>query len=1488
MCDNYWDFNEAHVVCRELGFPTATAAKSNAYFGRGSGPIWMDRVGCTRNERNLTLCRFREWGIHSCSHAEDAGVVCSTARLVAGSSTNEGRVEIYRDEIWGTVCDNGWDWIDADVVCRELGYATAVTVRQNAYFGQGSGQIWMSNVACRGSEANVTLCSSLGWGVHSCSHSEDAGATCSSVRLVGGSSPSEGRVEVYHNGIWGTVCNDYWDITDGHVVCRELGYSKAKTVITSFGQGSGTIWMDNVGCNGNEASLALCSSNGWGAHNCGHSKDAGVICSTLVRLVGGSGPHEGRVEVHHRGTWGTVCDDYWSITDAHVLCKELGFPSAVVARSSAYFGQGSGYIWIDDVACNGLESNMTLCRFNGWGVESCGHHEDAGVTCSRRTRLVGGSHPSEGRVEVYYRGAWGTVCNNGWDWSDADVVCKELGYPSAAAVRRSAYFGQGSGQIWMSNVACGGSEANVTLCSSSGWGVHSCSHSEDAGVTCSSVRLVGGFASSEGRVEVYHNGIWGTVCDDNWDITDGHVVCKELGYSQAKTVSTSFGQGSGTIWMDDVNCNGREASLALCSFDGWGSHNCGHGEDAGVVCSTSVRLAGGSGPHEGRVEVHHRGTWGTVCDDGWTITDARVLCKELGFPSAIAARSSAYFGQGSGYIWMDDVACSGSESNVTLCAFSGWGVENCGHNKDAGVTCSRRTRLVGGSHPSEGRVEVYYRGTWGTVCDNSWDWIDADVVCKELGYPSAAAVRHSAYFGQGSGQIWMSNVACRGSEANVTLCSSLGWGVHSCSHSEDAGVTCSSVRLVGGSSPSKGRVEVYHNGVWGTVCDDNWDINDGHVVCKELGHLKANDTTSFGQGSGTIWMDDVNCNGNEASLALCSSNGWGSHNCGHSEDAGVICSTLVRLVGGSGPHEGRVEVHHRGTWGTVCDDSWSITDAHVLCKELGFPSAVVARSSAYFGQGSGYIWMDDVACNGLESNVTLCSFSGWGVENCGHNEDAGVTCSRRTRLVGGSHPSEGRVEVYYSGTWGTVCDDGWDWNDGNVVCKDLGFATVSAVRTRAYFGQGSGPVWMDDTACSGQEKSLVTCTFPGWGVENCQHSEDAGVTCSRVRLVGGSTPGDGRVEVYHNGIWGTVCNDLWSTFDGNVVCKELGYSRAKRVTTVGQGSGTIWMSEVRCNNLESSLAFCPFAGWGVHHCDHSEDAGVVCSFSVRLVGGSGSYEGRVEVLHSGIWGTVCDDSWSSNDANAVCKELGFPGAAVVRHNAYFGEGSGLIWMDDVTCSSQATSLDMCSFPGWGVENCQHSEDAGVSCERRIRLSGGTRSSDIWDVDDARVVCRSLGYNDAVAARNRAFYGQGSGPIWMDNVACNGYESSLLTCTFAGWGTNDCSHSEDAGVDCRAVIRLVGGSGSHQGRVEVYNAGTWGTICDDHWDLQDARVVCRYLGFTGATESKSSAFFGQGSGTIWMDDVACTGTESQLTDCSFQGWGAHNCAHTEDAGVICSR
>lgn len=100
---------------------------------------------------------------------------------------------------------------------------------------------------------------------------------------------------------------------------------------------------------------------------------------------------------------------------------------------------------------------------------------------------------------------------------------------------------------------------------------------------------------------------------------------------------------------------------------------------------------------------------------------------------------------------------------------------------------------------------------------------------------------------------------------------------------------------------------------------------------------------------------------------------------------------------------------------------------------------------------------------------------------------------------------------------------------------------------------------------------------------------------------------------------------------------------------------------------------------------------------IRLVNGETQFEGRLEVLYAGIWGTVCSDFFSLNTANVVCRQLGFPGALWVADDQEFGIGRSQIWLDDVQCVGNESSIMQCSNNGFGIHNCQHTKDIGVGC-----------------------------------------------------------------------------------------------------------------------------------------------------------------------------------------------
>ncbi|XP_078502508.1 T-cell differentiation antigen CD6 [Lissotriton helveticus] len=227
-------------------------------------------------------------------------------------------------------------------------------------------------------------------------------------------------------------------------------------------------------------------------------------------------------------------------------------------------------------------------------------------------------------------------------------------------------------------------------------------------------------------------------------------------------------------------------------------------------------------------------------------------------------------------------------------------------------------RLVNGTGRCVGSVEIRLEDHWIPLCQEPWDWITADVLCRKLDCGSAFGWMGGHDEDPSPSTRSAGNERHRGPAAasNQTVphsmwvvCAHLQRGLENCSVSpkpcpseRPAELNCTAqhaVRLVDGPSPCAGRVEVEHHGggSWGTVCDDSWDLSDGHVVCRQLGCGSAINVfgeARFGMGDGPIHLDEVNCTGLEASLWDCPA--APKTDCGHKEDASVVCSDALGLM----------------------------------------------------------------------------------------------------------------------------------------------------------------------------------------------------------------------------------------------------------------------------------------------------------------------------------------------------------------------------------------------------------------------------------------------------------------------------------------------------------------------------------------------------------------------------------------------------------------
>ncbi|WAR17670.1 DMBT1-like protein, partial [Mya arenaria] len=389
------------------------------------------------------------------------------------------------------------------------------------------------------------------------------------------------------------------------------------------------------------------------------------------------------------------------------------------------------------------------------------------------------------------------------------------------------------------------------------------------------VRLVGTHDPRDGRVEVFYRGQWGSVCDDAFDRREATVLCSSLGYGNTGYFYTGGG-GSGAQWLDDLECTGRENDIAQCMSKNWGITDCTHEEDVWLSCCnkimllvdphTPVRLVDGRTPAEGRLEVRMLDGWHSVCDSDFTPRDALVVCGMIGYTykvsdsnPPVSVYKNAYFGQGHGKVAIAELNCTGSESDIADCASRTWLINSCTHQDDVGVGCDSHIRLVDGPRVTEGRLEVYFRGQWGTICDRQFTSGDAEVTGGTYGTSSARTI--------------IGNLSCHGNENDIAICPSDPWLNTSCSHGNAVGVDCGSkLRLVNGSSPTEGRVEVFYGGQ------------------RVYGHAH------YGQGSGQIVIDELGCGGKETDVMFCMSSPWLTHGCTHAQDTSAVANVYTAFL----------------------------------------------------------------------------------------------------------------------------------------------------------------------------------------------------------------------------------------------------------------------------------------------------------------------------------------------------------------------------------------------------------------------------------------------------------------------------------------------------------------------------------------------------------------------------------------------------------------
>ncbi|XP_061182410.1 uncharacterized protein LOC133190738 [Saccostrea echinata] len=1503
VCGNMWDDVDANVVCRQMGFSSGTAIHLPRDYTYNR---LLYNVNCFGHESQLQSCQGEDYDMSGmCGYADDAGVSCSNMTSVQSSVTlgPGGRVLAHTSNGTGTVCSDQWDDMDADVVCRQMGYPSGTaSFHPRDYMYNHV----IFNVRCQGNESHVEQCPvdhSDMFG--NCAYHGDAGVNCmntshamQSIVSVG---PS-GRVFV-HSNTTGTVCGNMWDDVDANVVCRQMGFSSGTAIHLPRDYTYNRL-LYNVNCFGHESQLQSCQGEDYDMSGmCGYADDAGVSCSNMTSVQSSVtlGPG-GRVLAHTSNGTGTVCSDQWDDMDADVVCRQMGYPSGTASfhpRDYMY-----NHV-IFNVRCQGNESHVEQCPVDHSDMfGNCAYHGDAGVNCmntSHAMQSIVSVGPS-GRVFVHSN-TTGTVCGNMWDDVDANVVCRQMGFSSGTAIHLPRDY---THNRLLYNVNCFGHESQLQSCQGEDYDMSGmCGYADDAGVSCSNMTSVQSSVTlgPGGRVLAHTSNGTGTVCSDQWDDMDADVVCRQMGYPSG-TASFHPRDYMYNHVIFNVRCQGNESHVEQCPVDHSDMFgNCAYHGDAGVNCmntSHAMQSIVSVGP-SGRVFVHSN-TTGTVCGNMWDDVDANVVCRQMGFSSGTAIHLPRDYTYNR---LLYNVNCFGHESQLQSCQGEDYDMSGmCGYADDAGVSCSNMTSVQSSvTLGPGGRVLAHTSNGTGTVCSDQWDDMDADVVCRQMGYPSGTASFHPRDYMYNH---VIFNVRCQGNESHVEQCPvdhSDMFG--NCAYHGDAGVNCMNtshaMQSIVSVGPS-GRVFV-HSNTTGTVCGNMWDDVDANVVCRQMGFSSGTAIHLPRDYTYNRLLYNVNCFGHESQLQSCQGEDYDmSGMCGYADDAGVSCSNMTSVQSSVtlGPG-GRVLAHTSNGTGTVCSDQWDDMDADVVCRQMGYPSGTASFHPRDYMYNHVIF---NVRCQGNESHVEQCPVDHSDMfGNCAYHGDAGVNCmntSHAMQSIVSVGPS-GRVFVH-SNTTGTVCGNMWDDVDANVVCRQMGFSSGTAIHLPRDYTHNR---LLYNVNCFGHESQLQSCQGEDYDMSGmCGYADDAGVSCSNMTSVQSSVtlgPG-GRVLAHTSNGTGTVCSDQWDDMDADVVCRQMGYPSGTASFHPRDYMYNHVIFNVRCQGNESHVEQCPVDHSDMFgNCAYHGDAGVNCmntSHAMQSIVSVGP-SGRVFV-HSNTTGTVCGNMWDDVDANVVCRQMGFSSGTAIhlpRDYTY----NRLLY--NVNCFGHESQLQSCQGEDYDMSGmCGYADDAGVSCSNMTSVQSsvtlgpggrvlahtsngtGTVCSDQWDDMDADVVCRQMGYPSGTASFHPRDYMYNH---VIFNVRCQGNESHVEQCPVDHSDMfGNCAYHGDAGVNCmntsHAMQSIV--SVGPSGRVFVHS-NTTGTVCGNMWDDVDANVVCRQMGFSSGTAIHLPRDY---TYNRLLYNVNCFGHESQLQSCQGEDYDMSGmCGYADDAGVSCS-
>ena len=675
-------------------------------------------------------------------------------QLADGDGAADGRLEIFHDNQWGLVCDDGFGDREAAVACGQLGYGGVLGFEVEVVASEET-PVWLDDVSCTGSETRLVDCRHGGLGgEHNCSHIEGVRVACDPTVVE---EPPRAPVAVTVAFEPPTSLRVSWEapdnsgrpaITDYDVRYRAAGSDTYRDAAHD-GTGLSTTLTNLIANTIYEVQVRASNDEGAGPWS------PAVRGSTVANQAPSGQPTiMGRAQV-----WDTLRADVDSIMDGDGM-ERARFDFQWLAGEAAIAGATGGRYTLMPA-----EQGKRITLRVGF-TDDKGHRETltsaataavaaADPALAGDLRLRDGAADSSGRLEVYLGGRWGDVCDDGFGDEEGAVACRQLGY--SGFVRRMVAPEYGSGVFLMDDVVCTGSENSLIDCRYAR--VSNCLYFEAFGISC----LTGG-----NRVPIGEPTITGTLrvgqtlSADTSSIADANGPASPSFSYQWLADEEEIAGATGATYTLTAAEQGKRITVRVSFTDGGGT------EETLTSAATKAvnRVPSGKPTIVGTAQV-----WETLRADIDSIMDGDGVGSPIRFQWL--ADEEAIAGA-TGVRHTLTAAEQGKRITVRVSFTDGAGYRETLTSAATAAVAAADTQLAGnlrlrdGAAAASGRLEVYLDGRWGDVCDDGFGAEEGAVACRQLGYSGFAKRMVAPEYG--SAIFLMDDVVCTGSENRLIDC----------------------------------------------------------------------------------------------------------------------------------------------------------------------------------------------------------------------------------------------------------------------------------------------------------------------------------------------------------------------------------------------------------------------------------------------------------------------------------------------------------------------------------------------------------------------------------------------------------------------------------------------------------------------------------------------------------------------------------------------